>query len=336
MLRRTVSITLLLGLLAALAGAAPSSKTIRVDCGHGKTIQQALAHPAEQLVIEISGFCQEQVEITRHNVTLIGTDPATDGITGPAGEDTIVQRALVRVIDARNVRFENLSITGSEARGLEGRDAAFIDVVNCRVTGNGFRGIQAYNGASIAVADSVIANHDNIDLLTYSGGLISCTHCTVDDDDGILVAALRGAVMSFEDSALTTGGIIAVLPVERGSITGTDTDVSAQLVPLYASEDSQLHWTGGEVEGSIWADFTSQIFLDGITQTANPIQNRMSEASHLAITGGSFVGDTYLTGFSNGTAEGSPSFDTISCDRGGDLYCDGSETKSGSSCGLCP
>ena len=54
------------------------------------------------------------------------------------------------------------------------------------------------------------------------------------------------------------------------------------------------------------------------------------------INGGTFLGDTRMTGFSSATAENSATFDTITCDRGGDLYCDGSETKTGSTCGLCP
>lgn len=336
MLRRIVCVTISLGLLAPLAWAAPPSHTIAVDCEHGETIRQALKHPAQQLVIEISGFCQERVVITRSNVTLIGSDPATDGITGPAVDDPVVQRALVRVIDARNVRFENLAISGSESRGLEGQDPAAVDIVNCRVTDNGFRAIQANNGASINVVDSVIADNGNVALITFSGGLITCTRCTVDHNGGILAVAVRGSVIQFDDSSLSTSGTVGVLSAERGSVYGSDTDVSAGLVPLYASEDAQLSWTGGAVEGSIWADFTSQLFLTGVTQTANPVQNRVSEASHLAITGGSYLGDTLLTGFSNGTAEGSPTFDTISCDRGGNLFCDGSETKTASACGLCP
>lgn len=337
MLRRILFTVVPCALFAPLAWAAPATHTIAVDCAKGKTIQQALAHPAERLVIEISGLCQERVVITRSNVTLRGSNPATDGITGPAVDDVVVQRALVRVIAARDVGFENLTITSSESRGLEGHDLAFIEIVNCRITGNEGRGVQMNLGSFASVEDSVIADNGNFELATFSGGHIVCTRCTVDDDDGLLAVSVRGGVIDFNDSALSTGGALAVLPVEESSVFGTDTDVAAGLISLYATQNSQLHWTGGQVAGSIWADTASQLFLNGVTQTVNPAGNRVSEDSHVRIDGGNFVGDTLLTGFSSGTAEGSPTFDTVTCDRGGDFFCDGTVMKTGSvGCGLCP
>lgn len=51
----------------------------------------------------------------------------------------------------------------------------------------------------------------------------------------------------------------------------------------------------------------------------------------------SLVGDTLFSGVSSGTAESGSSFTAVTCDRGGNLYCDGSVTKTSSSgCGLCP
>jgi hypothetical protein len=299
-------------------------------------IHEALQEKADQLTIQISGLCQERVVISRSNVTLIGSDPAFDGITGPALDDSFVQRALVRVIEGRNVRLENLTLTASESRGFEATGFANVQIVNCRVVGNDFRGMNITDTAFVRVEDTVIANNGSIELLAFGSGQISCIRCTVDDDNGIVAVAFRTGIITFTDSTVSTGGSVAIVPVEHATISGRDTDVSAGVLALYASEDAQLHWRGGQVEGSIWADFASQVFLNGVTQTANIVQNRASEDSHFRIDGGTFVGDTLLTGFSTGTTEGSPTFDTVSCNRGGDLFCDGSETKSGSSCGLCP
>ena len=81
--------------------------------------RRALRKSAVNLTIEISGMCEERVVIERDNVTLIGSDPLADGITISA-TDPWVHRTLVKVVDPRGVRFENLTITGSESRGLEG------------------------------------------------------------------------------------------------------------------------------------------------------------------------------------------------------------------------
>ena len=114
------AIPLMVASLALIASpVAAKEKTIQVDCSKGQSINQALRDKAEELIIQISGMCQERVVVTRDNVTLIGSDPVTDGVTGPALDDPWVQRALVRVNDGRNVRLEKLTITASVARTLE-------------------------------------------------------------------------------------------------------------------------------------------------------------------------------------------------------------------------
>ena len=322
--------------LAANNGQGPPVTTVRVDCDQGQSINKALERPGQKLVVEISGFCNERVEFRRSNVTLIGTDPATDGITGPALGDVAVDRALVRISDSRGVRLENLTITGSESRGLEGVSSAFLDIVNCRIVGNDGRGLQMGLGSAAFVEDSEIADNGDIEIITFSGGDVRCTRGAVSDDDGIAVAALRGALMVFNDSTISTGGSVGVYSVEESTIYGTDSDVADATISLYSSTDAQIQWTGGQIDGSVWSDFASRAYLFGVTQAGNPVGNSASEHSHFRVDGGTLVGDTRMTGFSNATLEAGVSLGSVSCDRGGDAFCDGSVTKSSSSCGLCP
>ena len=184
--------------------------------------------------------------------------------------------------------------------------------------------------------DTVVEDNGAPEMLTFGGGIISCTRCTVQDDNGVAVLPVRTGYISLTDSTVSTGGGTAVFAAERATVYADNTDVSANSIALYADENSEIYWTEGQVDGSIYADLHSHLYLTGVTQTANPIGNLATDDSHLKIVGGEFLGDTLLSGFSDGTAEGSPIFDTISCDRGGDLYCDGSEAKTSSSCGLCP
>ena len=61
---KSLCVALLISLLAVSAAlAAPASKTITINCGQGQGIQQALAHPAEELILQINGMCQERVFI---------------------------------------------------------------------------------------------------------------------------------------------------------------------------------------------------------------------------------------------------------------------------------
>lgn len=322
--------------LALPAAADPETQTIAIDCAQGQSIQQALAHPADQLIVEISGMCQERVVITRSNVTLIGTDPTNDGITGPAVADPVVQRALVRVLESRNVRFENLSVTGSEMHGIEGGELAFMDIVNCRITANAGRGLQIATNAFARVEDTFLGDNGSIDLITFNGGLVNCTRCTISRGAGVPVVAANDSRISLTDSSVTTSGFAAVAAQSNAFVYGDGSDASSSFWAIWALEGSQISWNGGDLDGSAVADTASQLFLNGVNQTSNVSGNLVTDDSHLRIVGGTFIGVTRLTGFSDGTAEGAPSFDSVTCDRGGDLFCDGSETKTGSSCGLCP
>ena len=91
-------------------------KTILVDCDKGDSINKALGEKADELIIKIKGMCQEHVVIERDNVTLLGSDPAVDGIKGPIGDPEAI--ALVELRQTADVRLENLMITGSEGIGI--------------------------------------------------------------------------------------------------------------------------------------------------------------------------------------------------------------------------
>ena len=65
---------------------AQADRPIKVDCAQGGSINRALemfADRTDRITIEISGFCQEALVISR-KVLIRGTNPSTDGITGPA------------------------------------------------------------------------------------------------------------------------------------------------------------------------------------------------------------------------------------------------------------
>jgi hypothetical protein len=57
---------------------AEALKTVTVNCP-GDKINQAIKGNDDQLVLEIRGFCDEDVIVDRNDVTLRGANPSTDG-----------------------------------------------------------------------------------------------------------------------------------------------------------------------------------------------------------------------------------------------------------------
>ena len=60
------------------SAAAATSKTVAVDCAAGDSIAKALEQPGDPLTIDIRGFCDEDVVLSRDRVTLRGSDPDLD------------------------------------------------------------------------------------------------------------------------------------------------------------------------------------------------------------------------------------------------------------------
>src|SRR5215472_16004484 len=73
----------LLGAGAALADDEEGPRTIRVDCGQGQSLNEALAARARLLVVEFTGTCARGVTIARDDVTLRGADASATVTGGP-------------------------------------------------------------------------------------------------------------------------------------------------------------------------------------------------------------------------------------------------------------
>ena len=70
--------------LRTARASATLSRTIRVDCTKGQSIQAAIDKNAGSIIVEIRGICSENVLIDGREVTLRGSDPTVDGIRGVA------------------------------------------------------------------------------------------------------------------------------------------------------------------------------------------------------------------------------------------------------------
>ncbi|HUF78167.1 MAG TPA: hypothetical protein VMR44_04545, partial [Thermoanaerobaculia bacterium] len=68
-------------------GPFPESLTVAVDCDAGDTIADALAQRADELTVEITGSCVEDVTIRRDRTTLVGVAPGAEIVGSPSPAD---------------------------------------------------------------------------------------------------------------------------------------------------------------------------------------------------------------------------------------------------------
>lgn len=345
--------------LLASAGQAGTTKTIKVDCFKGDSINAALEDKAEELIVEISGFCQEKVVIRRSGVTLRGSDPALDGIRGIGAGG----RALVEVWDSSShayldetldVTLESLSLTDSGI-GLF-VSGSTVRLANCRFLGHAESGAffaadafayvtdtrfaQSGIGLNIQHSSGVICERCGFEengqygMRTYRGGLGYCGDCEFLDNDWAVLSISDGHAFVWDSLVSGDRGLAAG---RDGLLSGDSNEVSTSGIALHASEQAEVRWSGGLLTGSIQAEWKSLVSLSSAMQLDSAGGNQVRHDSTILIHGGTTLdGTTTLDTFSNGEAIGGSAVGSLSCINGGDLFCDESVSKSASNCGLCP
>lgn len=277
-------------LVPADAAAAPASHTVNVDCAKGQSIQDALKRDADELRINVSGFCRENVIVRRSNVHLAGADPDLDGIEGfregPESPLSAINGALT-IDGAQNVQVENLGIRGNSRTGVIIRNSfAEILLHGLKITGYGVYGVFT-NDADVQVRDSEVTG----DLATAlrvdeGGGRLICRHCSIDvtspDNDGIIGLVEESGSLEINDSDLAGSGLAAFdgsdLLIQGSSVSATAAS------GLWVANSSALTVADTEYDTGLLAEGKSRILLRGATQT-DPAVNRVAGDSYLSDEG---------------------------------------------------
>jgi hypothetical protein len=209
--------------LVALAGlmfvfAQTYAADTNVNCDKGGSIQKAIeagAGSAAAKTINVRGFCEEDLLITRDNVSLLG-----DGNAMISGR--IVMRGAV------GVTIRDLTVTGPR----DGVSASLsrVFMTNVHFTGNTGSGIAVRAGSVVYLRDGSIAHNTGGIGLLVDGGFASLDNTDVfsNEGDGIVVNANGslsfngGRVHSHESGT----GILARL---GASIALSDADVSGNM-----------------------------------------------------------------------------------------------------------
>ncbi len=176
----------LAGFVATSAHAKPP---IQVNCNTGKTIQAAVNSAKSGDTIFISGICEEDVSITKDDITLSGnkSEDACDK-ADPGGTGTIDGTVTV---DGVRARIEFLTITGS------GGGVDIINRANAHLTCNDISGNEAEGVGVVRSSNAVL--RDN----TVSGNGTRAANPFVFFDCGLFVAdasSVKSVGNTYEDN----------------------------------------------------------------------------------------------------------------------------------------
>jgi hypothetical protein len=298
---------------------APLEATVFVDCAAGDTIANALATPALNLTIEISGTCVEDVIIDRTNVTLRGTDPLVDSIKpDPEG----LRRQAVTLRNVSIITLENLTLTGAFT-GIGINDSFGINVTNCRLENNEFAGAIVGTGSgSVNFSNTLVAAPSppagatpNRGIWTANGSSARCFDCTISDH---------------REALLVTNG--SNFYVNGGSYTGT-----RGAIDVFDTASANL--VNAQITERVRVERKSFATLQNVNQTSAAFPNRSRNGSSLVLRGTtSLIGDAWIAEFSDMTLlDSSSTSGGLNCFNAGDAYCvDPLGQTSGSNCGQCP
>jgi hypothetical protein len=352
-------------------GEGPVSATVQIDCAEGQSITKVLQHnPAKQLIIEISGICEEEVFIDRPDVTLRGAsippypwgqqDPPPqpeplDGIRHPDNSGNTLQISGVNGTKFR-IGVENLALIGG-TYGLA-VNYAFVSLGNVRMVENTRGGAVIAMGGNVNLSDAIL--HGNFrSLLANGANWVNCNRCVIETGHG------RGRAVVADNT-----GMVALQNTEvRGNIAlqAFNSRINAEnsnieSMPyfgssgppgsgwaLVAGDGSHIDINFSHLFGPIQGFDKSAIRLQQIAHDAPPNEfrnaSRFSGDSLLEVTGDwrdpenpmVYRGLLEFRSFSNGVLRNHSIVEgDMICEEGSNAWCDGTSGVAGfTNCELC-
>ena len=239
--------------------AGPRTLTVAVDCTATESINEALDRTADELIVEITGSCHEDVVIERNNVTLRGVMP---GATVVAASSTAI--FLDRV---SRVSIENLSVQGGTGGpGILVSLSTAVSVSDLVVELGQSKGMTVLL-STVIVSDSIFRNNNGYGLQGNQSSLVflgSEVDLSDNSYEGLLlsfqsellsVATIRangngdGGILLGENSSATllgpveiTGNDVAGIKVDSGSVLVLgDVEASENENGIMAMNGGQIH-----------------------------------------------------------------------------------------------
>jgi hypothetical protein len=318
-----------------------ATKTVQIDCtiSNPKSINQELrtnvSSLEKPLIIEILGMCDEDVVILRHhNVILRGSDPVLDGIRAVSGY-------ALAISHSGGITVENLKITGSETRGIQIGDSGGVSLINTRAEGNGIFGLMVFRSYVIAVDAEFTGNGwAGVSIGGSTPARLDCTRCTIEANptpgDGYALLVRRGSNVVFRNGVLA--GEIGLYVGTVGQIDLINTEVTGSSASINAEDHARVSASGGSLDGPFSLGTKSSLTLRGVGQTSATPNSLFSDAYlNTSALGSNYTNlvSTDLADFSNASFRDT-NLGILTCAQGSNAFCDGTVTKTSSSCSLCP
>jgi Right handed beta helix region len=169
------------------------SITLPVDCGRGQTIKSALSFTdflRRPLVLVVRGTCNENVAITRDDVTLQG-DPGVGGtVNGPGAGNAIT-------VHAHRVLIDHLTVRGGNPGGIALIGASDVDIAGTDIQGAVAHGVTVSSNSSVNVTDSSIQYNGQSGVAMTSGNAtITNTQIAFNSGNGVRVKGSSNLVVN--------------------------------------------------------------------------------------------------------------------------------------------
>lgn len=182
----------------------PVPAAVTVDCSAGQSITDVLQIVSgSPLTITVSGTCNENVTITRNDVTLRGA-AAGSGITGP---DTTLDTILID--GAQRVILDTLTVSGGRD-GVRGVRGAAFTVQHSTVQNTGNDGIAVVQNSQAEIDNNTIASNYNDGIRVTGSSNAAVTNSTIRRNgyDGILISESSSARIGFSYAGTPGGNTI--------------------------------------------------------------------------------------------------------------------------------
>lgn len=178
--------------------------TVTVDCDAGETLTEALDERAENLTIEFTGSCSENLVIERDRVTIRGLDASASLTGSPVPEPAIfvnggqgVRLESFEIVDSlfgvaaeasAGVELDDMTIQGSSSAGLALAGGSTARVVDSTFNDNGTFGISVFANSTLELEGTVEANDNIVGIIGSTGSGIEGLGTVI--SDRTLVAGL--------------------------------------------------------------------------------------------------------------------------------------------------
>lgn len=314
------------------------AKTVAVDCTAGQSIQAAIDREDGPLVVDVDGFCNENVSIKRKDVTLRGTNPLNDGIQGVV---SVPQFAALRFAYVDAGRVENLAVRNGPSAGI----AAFfsrLTMLNSRVTGNGGIGLTVADAGFVDATGLTASQNAGAGAHVSKAARFFCHECNFESNGGFAAVADGGGVLSLLNSVVTgQRGLRSSLAsyADIDCITETSShpcslNVTGRAAQVFLGATAALYGAG-DFTGQVDASDGATVHLIGARQLATgqpgqgPAVNGVSGFGRLTVGPDDFnaqsqlFGTTNVSGFGRVILGGATTLaGSIQCGSAGDAWLD--------------